>query len=428
MRTASDAAVVLALKGGASALQFLLLVLTARWFGVAFRGEIALFNASVNLIALVVGFTGGASIVYLTARDPSRAFLRRLLGASYAFCVLVPLALGLGSSLVGQPLGREAPLVVSVAVVNSMLVVHICVLLSGSAVWQASLLEFLRPLCLVALAAAIAVTRGFRTPGEFYVAWCVAATLAFLLSIPFVAGHYLRLTPASAGAAASSGEVVRHLLGFGFLAQASNVVQFLNYRSLFFALERHAGIAAVGLFSTAVALAEVLWIPANSLAAMTLNRVSRSSQDPETRPFVLRMSRLALMAMLAVGALAAIVPVGWITALLGKDFAAVRSQLVGLLPGVIAIGMAVIASAYNAGLGLYSRNLLAALAGLLLTGLGFVLLVPRLGSAGAIIAMNASYVVTSAWLMVGLGLRERVRLREFVPNARDVSGSATGMP
>ena len=71
MRARSSAAAIVALKGTATALQVLLLVLTARWFGVAVRGEIALFNAAVNLLVLAVGFTGGPSIVFLAARDPS---------------------------------------------------------------------------------------------------------------------------------------------------------------------------------------------------------------------------------------------------------------------------------------------------------------------------------------------------------------------
>src|SRR5262249_46553678 len=102
MKPISSAFAVLMLKGSGSALQFLLLVLTARWFGVEFRGEIALFNAAVNLYVLVVGFTGGASIVYLSSRDPSRASLRRLLTISYAFCALVPLALAWSAAMMGR--------------------------------------------------------------------------------------------------------------------------------------------------------------------------------------------------------------------------------------------------------------------------------------------------------------------------------------
>jgi|KBSSwiStaDraftv2_1062776.scaffolds.fasta_scaffold43970_2 O-antigen/teichoic acid export membrane protein len=420
MRAASNALAVLLLKGAAPPLQFLLLVLTARWFGVAVRGEIALFTAAVNLFVLIVGFTGGSSIVYLASRDPSRALLGRILTVSYSFCVLVPVALAAVASGMGRPVSHETPLVVWVAVMNALLVVHVCVMMSGHAVWQATLLEFLRPFTLVSLAVLVAWVRGFRTPGEFFVVWAVAATVAFLLSVPFVLAHRRRLPPRGAGAAPEARQVLRDLLGYGFLAQASNFTQFLNYRGLFFALERSVSVTAVGLFSTAVSFAEILWIPANSLAAVTLNRVTRSGAAPETRPFVLRMARLALVATASAALLIALVPRGWITALLGPDFGAVRQQLLVLLPGVIAIGISVIASAYHAGNGLYRSNLFAALSGLLPTLVGMFVLVPWLGARGATIAMNASYLFTASVLIASLARRERVRPGELVPRPGDL--------
>lgn len=420
MRAASNALVVLLLKGAAPPLQFLILVLTARWFGVAVRGEIALFNAAVNLFVLVVGFTGGSSIVYLASRDPSRAVLGRILASSYVFCAVIPVLLAAGGSWLGNRPTPETPLMVWVAVMNAVLVVHVCVMMSGHAVWQATLLEFLRPFTLVALAVGVALTRGFRAPGEFFLVWGVAATLAVSLSIPFVIAHYRRLPLRGSGDAPSGRRVVKDLLGFGFLAQASNLAQFLNYRGLFFALERNVSVTAVGLFSTAVSFAEILWIPANSLAAVTLNRVTRSSEAPETRAFVLRMARLALVATAIAALLIALVPRGFITALLGPDFGAVRAQLLGLLPGVIAIGVSVIASAYHAGHGLYRANLFAALAGLLPTLLGMFVLVPWLGSRGATLAMNASYLMTASCLIISLAKRERVRPGELVPRPGDL--------
>ena len=421
MRRIPVAGAVLALKGGAAVMQFLILVLTARWFGVAFRGDIALFNATVNLLVLVVGFTGSVSLSYVAARRANRPYLHRLLAASYAFAIVVPLVAVLGSALVGRPLDRLAPQLLAVSVTQALLLVHTCVLLSGRAVWQSIFLEFLRPFLIVAMASGVAATRGFHSNDEFYTVWVGASLLAFLLSVPLVVQHVRALPADDPQGPASMRQVVRQLLQLGFVAQASNLVQFLNYRSMFFALERHAGLVSVGLFSTAVSLAEVLWIPANSLAALTLNRVARGGRDGETRPFVLRMSRLAILVTIAVCLVAALVPSGWITALLGRDFAHVKLYMVSLLPGVIAMGWTVIASAYHAGHGLYARNLLATLVGLALTAVGYFLLVPRFGEGGALVAMNASYLATGLTLLLALARRERVRPGELVPRVADLA-------
>ncbi|MBI5169455.1 MAG: hypothetical protein HZA61_08210 [Candidatus Eisenbacteria bacterium] len=429
MRPAADGAAILGFKTGAAASQFLLLVMTARLFGVTFRGEIALFGATINLLVLVVGFAGGASIVYLAANDPSRRHLRHLLAASYAFCVAIPVLVAIGARALGRSLGAETPLVVFVSVLQAMLLVNTYVLTAGRAVWQASLLEFLRPFAIVALGAAVALTRGYRSSAEFYLVWGAAAVLSLAASLPFLLAHYRALAPEREdGTRATFAGVARRLVGLGSLAQASNVVQFLNYRSLFFALERHAGLAAVGLFSTAVSLAEVLWIPANSIAALTLNRVSRAASEPATRTFVLRMARLALVAMLVAAAVAAVVPVEGLTGLLGRDFGGVRALLLQLLPGVVALGLSLVASSYNAGHALYWRNLQAALAGLALTAAGYFVLIPRMGAGGAVLAMNLAYLAITLWLLAGFVTRERVSLLEFVPRLSDLNALREGRP
>ncbi len=419
MRPATEGVAIVGLKAGAAASQFLLLVLTARLFGAGFRGEVALFGAAVNLLVLVVGFTGGASIVYLAAREPNRAYLRSVLLLSYACCVLIPSAVVFGAPWVGASFGAQAPWVALVSVTTSMLVVNSCVLLSGREVWQASVIEFLRPFSVVALALGVAGSRGFHSPAEFYPMWGAAAVGALLLSLPFLLRHYWALPAQGVNVPPPITQVFRQLTSKGSLVQASNVVQFLNYRSLFFALERSAGLAAVGVFSTAVALAEVLWIPVNSLAAMTLSRVSRLGAEPSTRAFVLRLTRLAMVGMLAAALAATVIPVGGITALLGRDFAGVRAVLLKLLPGVVALGVTMVTSSYNAGHGLYVRNLQAALAGLCITAVGYWVLIPRWGEGGAVLAMNLAYVATSLWLWVGFVRREKVAASEWTPRVSD---------
>src|SRR5262245_65299732 len=130
MRPATSGALILGLKAAAAALQFLVLVLTARWFGVAFRGELALWNATVQLVVLVVGFFAGSSIVFLAAREPSRPYLRRLLVVSYGACLALPVAVALGAALLGTALAAETPLLVLVSVMTALLVVNACVLLA----------------------------------------------------------------------------------------------------------------------------------------------------------------------------------------------------------------------------------------------------------------------------------------------------------
>lgn len=419
MRASSEAGLILGFKAGAALSQFVLLVLTARWFGVEFRGELAIFAATVQLLVLVVGFFAGSSLVYLAAREPTRSYLTRLLAASYAACVALPIALALGATALEIPLGREPALLVLTSILYGLLTVNACVLLAGQEAWRAALVEFLRPFVLVAVAVAVATTRGYREPREFYALWAASSVLSFLLTLPFLVAHTRRLAPMGPGQGTSWMGILRQLTGYGLMAQTGNLVQYLNYRALYFAIERHSGLAAVGLFSTAVSMAEALWLPTGSLAALTLNRVSRVAGSPETRWFVLRLTRVALVAMAVAAAAMLWLPAAAITEMFGRDFTGVRVLLVWLLPGIVALGVSQVAAAYHAGHGRYERNLVAALAGLAVTLAGFVWLVPGLGTSGALVTMNASYIVTGGWVLAVFFRSEHVSPNELRPRIAD---------
>lgn len=409
MAPLADAGRVLALKVATAAAQFVLLVATANWFGVEFRGTFALFGAGVQFVALLTGFLGSVSLGFLAARDANRRDVLVLMTLTTVTAVALPVAVLAPAWLAGtDPL---APHRVVVAVAAALSAVEAGVLLSGRSAWRSSLVEFLRPGLLLALAAGVVVLRGFREPREFFVVWSVAAVLSVLLPLPLLVEH-LRALPRTGAVTRPVSGLVRDLLRYGFTAQSSNLVQFLNYRSLFFALERHVGLAGVGVFSTAVSFAEMLWLPASSLASSTLNRIARGV-DADARALVLGNMRRAWVATAACALVAALVPTSWVTGLLGDDFAAVRQVLVALVPGVVALGATQIASAANAGRGAYGWNILAALAGLGLTGIGFLVLVPRAGMTGALVAMNASYLATSLVLIVHLARTQHVRAGEW---------------
>jgi O-antigen/teichoic acid export membrane protein len=72
---------------------------------------------------------------------------------------------------------------------------------------------------------------------------------------------------------------IKNLVGYGIRAQGGNVVQFTNYRFDQLVLNHVAGPAAVGLYSLAVSLAELLWQLPNAVSTIIFpTRLSRFRQ------------------------------------------------------------------------------------------------------------------------------------------------------
>lgn len=189
----------------------------------------------------------------------------------------------------------------------------------------------------------------------------------------------------------------RFLLGVA----ASNVLAILNVRATLFLVEQHAGLAAAGVYSVAVQVAELLWVLSAAVSVSAYHAL-RAGDPAAAAGLALRAVRwgmgLALLAAPVVGALA-----WWaLPAVLGPDYEAARLPLLLLLPGVVAYAAASGLSAFHTqALGRPQWAARVAAASLLLTLLLAAWAVPRWGAVGAAAATSLAYMLTMAVALPG---------------------------
>ncbi len=196
---------------------------------------------------------------------------------------------------------------------------------------------------------------------------------------------------------------------------ASNLVGLLNYRVGLFVVERLLGLSATGVYSIAVVVAELLWFVSGSLTQAVYGRIGTPDRAlaAATTVRVVQLSVTALLLAAPVLWLAARVLVPWV---LGPDYAASLPLMAWLLPGALLFGGASALSAYftnHAGMPQVPAQV-AAISLLINAGLA-LLLVPRLGMAGAAVAASVAYaasVLLLAWRFArhaGLPLSQLLR-------------------
>jgi O-antigen/teichoic acid export membrane protein len=181
------------------------------------------------------------------------------------------------------------------------------------------------------------------------------------------------------------------LLPFVATIGVTNLISLLNYRVGLFVVERVLGLSATGVYSIAVVMAELLWFVSGSLTQAAYSRIGTPSpaQAAATTVRVVQLSAallLLLAPLVALGA-AVLVPL-----LLGPAYAASVGLLAWLLPGVLVFGAAGALSAYfthHAGRPQVPAQV-AALS-LAINAVLCLLLVPRLGMAGAACAASLAY-------------------------------------
>ena len=180
----------------------------------------------------------------------------------------------------------------------------------------------------------------------------------------------------------------------------TNLVGLMNYRVGLFVIERLLGLAATGVYSIAVLVAELLWFVSSSLTQAAYARLGHPDREraaaTTVRVVQLSVAALVLAAPLLWGLAALLVPL-----VLGPAYAPSVGLVGVLLPGVLLFGGASALSAYftnHAGLPQVPAQVAALSLGLN-AGLSLAL-VPGLGMVGAALAASLSYaatVIVLAW-------------------------------
>jgi O-antigen/teichoic acid export membrane protein len=194
-------------------------------------------------------------------------------------------------------------------------------------------------------------------------------------------------------------------LAFALPCYAANTAQFLNYKLDVFVVGFFAGKTAVGRYTLAVSLAQLLWLMSNSVATVLLPKVAAATDMGDSVRHTARVTRLSLWATAACSLALAALGSQAIPMLYGEAFRPSVLALLCLLPGIVIFSVANVLAAYIAGIGKPRLNFWVSAISLVITiGLDFAL-IPKLDIVGAAIASTVSYSV-SALLLIIFFIRE----------------------
>lgn len=225
-----------------------------------------------------------------------------------------------------------------------------------------------------------------------------AVLLAWVLAKSVVAAGLLIWLWRNGRLAAPDLAALRGHTGFVATIGITNLVALLNYRVGLFIVERMLGLSATGVYSIAIVVAELLWFVSGSLTQAAYGRIGRPERDAAAA-LTLRVMQLGIAALIPTA------PLLWLAAwllvprVLGPAYAGSLLPLALLLPGVLLFGAAGSLSAWFTNqLGRPQVPGQVAMLSLLLNAGLALLLVPRLGSAGAALAASLAYAVSVAVL------------------------------
>jgi O-antigen/teichoic acid export membrane protein len=189
----------------------------------------------------------------------------------------------------------------------------------------------------------------------------------------------------------------KRLLGYGGKAWIGNIIQYFNYRLDVYFVNFFWGASAVGFYSIAVSLAELLWYIPHAVATVLFPKTAADWE--QAKDFTPRVSRNIAAITAVAAAMLAIGAPGLLTIAYGERFRPAVAPLLALLPGVVFLSVGKIVSSDLAGRNRPQFGMWAALTSLGLTLVLDVILIPPLGTTGAGLASSVAYAVTTIILV-----------------------------
>jgi O-antigen/teichoic acid export membrane protein len=194
-------------------------------------------------------------------------------------------------------------------------------------------------------------------------------------------------------------KLAKEICAYGTRGQLGGLMSLINLRLDVAILGAMTGPGVLGVYAIASKYAELLRLPGLAVTYVlypVFSRHGRQAATERTKALIPRAFGLTVAAAIPLAIAAGVV----LPALYGKSFdGAIRPTWI-LLFGLIGEGVAGLITAYLYGIKRPGLNSVAVGAGVLVTVVGDVLLIPKFGVTGAAVASAAAYLATTATLLV----------------------------
>lgn len=376
----------LVVRGGTAVANMAIVFLTLNVLGAEARGKISLFLTDLMLITMVMNVMGSSTISYHVPKTNLKplvkygalwilmisivtAFGLNLFHEEYLQKHLFPIAILLGGTTMNQMIliGKQKMTAYNIVFVLDPFVKLIVLLIGFYGLKSVSLDVFL-------------------------IAMYISLSISLLVSSLYVFKTIKN----------DEREVeieIRKVLKYGLGTEVSSVIQFFNYRLLFYVVYYQLGSVELGWFSVAVSITESVWIISRSITVNQYSQILNIAEKIQQRMVTNKSAVLSFSLTLIGVVLLVSIPDNWLGFIIKKDTHRIQEIVKFLCPGILIIAVSNVWGHYFSGRGRYQINNLKSLLGFLMMISSAYLLIPMYGLFGVVWSMLLGYVFSSATLL-----------------------------
>jgi O-antigen/teichoic acid export membrane protein len=396
-------------------LNLLLIFINSKALGPEGMGVIGVIYASANLAVIFSSILCGNTIVYFMNRWYN---LRYVFYPAYGWAFVgsaVSCAVMYVFGMLPEGYGFA---VFALAMLISLVTAHSQMILGKEDVRGFNRVFIFQGVWMFLLLAGIYFVAGCRHVRGYlaglFLAYLFAYLYSLVLLIPYLRRGENRAVPVSFFRA------LRVMFVYGMWSGADNLAEGLATRLNYFLVKSVGGYGSVGLLDSGTRMSESVWHISNSVSFIAYSRVSGTSDRAVQKRVTLQLFKLTYCALAAVTAVVACVPERFFTEyLLTPDFAGIRRVILGLSPGIVALGGNRILSHYFIGSGRVRYSAFCSVCGLTVLWLAGCVLIPALGVFGAALTSSIAYTGMLVFSLVVFMKQTGTRVAELFPSKDD---------
>lgn len=400
-------------------LNLALIFINAKVLGVEGVGLVGILLAAIGIAAVVNGVLSGNTIVYFMNRySPAYvllpAYVWPFVGSAVACAAM---------RLLGM-FPREYTLdVYLLSLLSSFITVNARILLGRDRIAAFNVTYMLQSGGLFFVLVFFYCVAGWRDVASYVRALHITYAVAFLGSLALLAplfrqerekGEKTKRKPML--------RVLREMFAYGLWGSADNIAEVLTTRLNYFLIQRFAGLWGVGLLDAGTKISESVWHISRSVSFIEYGSVAQTTDADRQKRTTLRLFKLTFSALTAAILCILLIP-EWVYTdyLFSSEFTGMRSVIIALSTGIVALGCNSILSHYFIGSGKIRFSAASSFVGLLtLSAAGYVL-IPLYGVTGAAASSSIAFSAMLAFSITVFCRTTHTRIGEFIPRRADAN-------
>lgn len=390
--------------GAISVLNFVLITLVSNFLFKEGVAEMGLIVLGISFIVMINNLVGGSSLVYLASRES----LFTLLIVSYSWAVVSSLLMGMILFIFNLVPYEYLFWVILIGFLECLFSIHNQIYIGKEDMKSHNSLKLFHKIIQIILFVLIGITiRNF----------IISLLISYVFMLIF--SFYKMIQINDSYKVNEPKNVFKKAFNYGFQIQSSNIIQLINYRFLYYIIEKTMG-DVLGIFIVAVQLAESLWIPSKALAIIQYGKVANEKSEEFKKSLSFKFMKISFLATLILTIILLLLPDSFILFVFGKSITGTKPIILALSMGILAISVAQSFSHYLSGKGLYHYLFKASVIGLITLLVSSMLMFTKYQLIGAGLATSLSYLASTLYLGRSFIKESSSTLKDFVISKADI--------